>query len=488
MSTTESNDDVSRRDFITGVGLTGAGVATGLSYFFSKDNIPRPTADPVKIGIIGVGARGTALLRALLKCPGSEVRAICDKRKAKRDAATQLVKREHGELKSNFLATADYRKLLKDGDVEAVIIATPHYLHGPMAMDALEAGNDGKHVYCEKAMAFTIGECKDLYRAVTSRTGDRFRVFQVGHQRHYSKLYRKVHELVQGGRIGNVTAARAQWNRNDEIRRPCADPAHDRLVNWRLYSEYSGGLMSEFASHQIDVVNMLLETHPYAICGFGGHDYPRYNDDRDTSDNVHVVFDYRVDWKEDVQDDNGDWRFVKSGRKYPVRFDYMSIMTNQLLGPTEMIFGDEGTIEVTLAGGRFWKEAKMLRNQRKKDQGTDSTQTLQKEILLTGSTVAAVKAGVRPADADLEEEKDKTDWTQFVGRVPGAYDKQETLLALDSFLNCIRHSTDKQYIDKNLRANVKYGVWGAAPTIMANIAMREKRTVYWEEFFDGSEA
>lgn len=484
-------DDVSRREFISGVTLTGAGVATGLSYFFSRDNVPRPTRDPVRVGFIGVGARGGALLRAMLKVPGAQVLAVCDKRESKRTEAAQNIvnaARGAGQPPPELLVTDDYRKLIRndkaENAVDAVLIATPHYLHAPMAMDAIEAG---KHVYCEKAMAFTIGECQDLKRMVDENPG---LVFQVGHQRHYSKMYRKVRELVLGGRIGNVTAARAQWNRNDEIRRPCANPEDDRLVNWRLYSEYSGGLMSEFASHQIDVINMLLETHPHSICAMGGQDYPRYKDDRDTSDNVHVIFNYMANWREDRQNAEGEWEFVKTEKKYPVRFSYMSIMTNSLLGPTEIILGDEGAIEVTLAGGDFWKEAKVLRHPKKIAQGTDPTRTHQKEILLTGATVTAVKGGRRPPDLDLSQlvEHRRDDWVEYAGDLAGGHSPQETLRALDSFLDCIRNREKPGYLEENLRANVEIGLWGAAPTIMANIAMRENRTVYWEEFFDGKSA
>jgi predicted dehydrogenase len=487
MSANGSIDDVTRREFVAGVGLTGAGVATGLSFFFSKPTVPQPKKDAVRVGFIGVGARGGALLQAMLKVPGSEVVAVCDMRSEKRQQAEANVVREakasgRGEVK--VFKTDDYHKLLKDGGVDAVVIATPHYLHGPMAMDALEAG---KHVYCEKAMAFTIGECIDLYRMCKERPKQ---VFQVGHQRHYSKMYRKVRELVLGGRIGNVVGIRAQWNRNDEIRRPVDDPELDRLVNWRLFSEYSGGLMSEFASHQIDVANMMLETHPHSICGMGGQDYPRYKDDRDTTDNVQLVFNYLADWREDrskgIDPATGkeDWDFVRTGKKYPVRFSYMSIMTNSLLGPSEMIFGDEGAIEVTLGGGDFWKEAKMLRSPKKIAQGTNSERTHQKEILLTGSTVTAVEKGTRPPDEAVETPKEKTDWTQFV-TLQGEHSPQETLLALDSFLDCVRRYDQPEYLAEHLRANVKVGVWGAAPCIMANIAMRESRTVHWEEFFDG---
>src|SRR4029450_111243 len=81
---------------------------------------------------------------------------------------------------------SDYRRLLEDKDVEAVTVATPHYLHGTMAMDALQAG---KHVYCEKAMAYTIEENIDLMNLARSKPGQ---IFQVGHQRRYSPLYQRV--------------------------------------------------------------------------------------------------------------------------------------------------------------------------------------------------------------------------------------------------------------------------------------------------------
>jgi predicted dehydrogenase len=530
MSDTASRDP-SRREFIGGAALTTAGVATGLSYMLSKDNIPAPGyAEPVKLGFIGVGSRGGALLRAALRVPGAQVVHICDKREsmlvAKQDRILKWSQaswnRNHAarewaeeqtkagiDQKDWIKKSVDYKEVLSDPDVDAVVIATPLYLHGPMAIAALEAG---KHVYCEKAMAYSIGESKDIYRLATERKDSQ--VFQVGHQRHYSKMYKKVKELVRGGRIGNVTALRAQWNRNDEIRRPCEDPRLEKLINWRLYREFSGGLMSEFATHQVDVFSMLLDAHPTSVCGMGGQDYPRYKDDRDTSDNVHVVYTFMPRWRElaEVKKDGElvDYRFEPTDKRYPVRFSYMSIMTNSLLGPSELVMGDEGSIEVTLAGGDFWKEAKVLRRRDKIAQGTDPTDVYQKRITGAGGTIAAVKKGRPDADVALEipyDEKFKKDWSEFTGKVPGVggHSPQETLLALDSFLTNIRHqrgdTKPTQAVDAaegeaeaetkveppRVLANVKYGLWAAVAAEMANIAMEENRVVHWDEFFPPEE-
>jgi len=480
------SDEFSRRDFIAGAGLTATGALTGLSYFFSRDPVPRPEKTEVTVGFIGVGSRGGALLRSVLKVPGSRVVAVSDVNEEAVDAAVENIRERDGK-DSPVFTTDDYRELLKQ-DLRAVVIATPHFMHGPMAIDALEAG---KHVYCEKSMAFTIGECLDLYRL--AKELEKKQVFQVGHQRHYSKLYRKVRSMVFEGAIGNVTGIRAQWNRNYPEVRPCSDPKLERLVNWRLYSEYSGGLMSEIASHQIDVANLVLAqpfrpgeppriAFPHSVCGMGGLDYPPYKKQkgRDTTDNVHVIFTYLVPFRERRTTADGKWEFTETGEEYAVRLSYMSIMTNELLGPSELILGDEGSIEVSLGGGDFWKEPKALTNPANIAEGTNPGSTHQKTILKTGATIAAVKKGLRQPDLELLVEKDRTDWSEFVGKVSGEHSPQETLLALDSFLDDIRKcESGRQY---HVAANVEVGLASAAAAIMGNIAMREGRTVYWSEF------
>ncbi len=495
-----ADDGVDRREFIGSAALTTAGVvAAGISAFqFSQKEPPPDTSklvgNKVRLGFIGVGRRGGALLRSAVQVPGNDVVAVCDLQEGARNAAKRDVEKAYkaGNQLADVRLFEDYHELLKDENIEAVFIATPQYLHGPMALDALEAG---KHVYCEKALALTIGENRAILNAVKKRGSQ---VFQVGHQRHYSPLYRKVAELVHGDRIGDVAAIRAQWNRNDLVRRPCADPALEKIVNWRLYSELSGGLTTEFASHQIDVANWLLGTHPDSVAGFGGVDW--YEDGRDTEDNVHIIFNYKVPvakrnaygelvYKDGENGTDLEYEMEPDGRvkRRDVRFSYMSVMQNAHLGPSELILGQYGTLEVSLQGGEFFKEKKARIDKNRQKEGTNPRRALQKKVLVSGSTVDPTTAGIprKKGDPLKSEVREGERWVDFTGNVAGAYDKHETMLAIHGFLQSIRTArTDPaSYSYEQVPANVAVGVWGAVPALMANIAMREGRLVHWSEFF-----
>ncbi len=513
MSDANTNDSsLSRRNFLGGAALTSAGVAVGLSAYYTnwKEKGPdlseyRREENQVRIGFIGVGNRGGSLLRTALQVPGAIPVAVADVQAAKRRGAAKDIKarmeRKLGRKDFAVQEADDYRRLLDNKDVEAVVIATPHYLHGPMAIDAVEAG---KHVYCEKAMAFTIGENQDLYNMV--RRGDRKGadgtsdlVFQVGHQRHYSPLYNRVVDMIQDDHIGDIAAIRAQWNLNDEIRRPAADPAQEKIVNWRLYSEMSGGLTTEYATHQIDVVNWFLGTHPDSVCGYGGVDWYA-EDGRDTHDNIHLIFNYKVpvvarDAYGRVKKDGDAAVYERDDKGQTktrnVRFMYMSIMENAQLRASEMILGRYGSIAVSLAGGEFFKEKKSRQDPYRIAEGTNPARAKQKDILATGATVdpsTASLGGVRgdPISGDVMDEEGRDDrhhWTRFIEPIKGAYDKVETLLAMESFADCIKLSRQGKDFSGKLGADVEVGMWSAVPALMANIAMREQRTVYWDEFF-----
>jgi predicted dehydrogenase len=503
----DPDPNVSRREFIGSATLTTAGVAAGLSFYFSRphrndDEVARLEKEEnrVRLGFIGVGNRGMSLLRSALQVPGCRAVAVADVRESQRAEAVKDIKASRekaGEPDVKVESYDDYRRLLDSKEVEAIFIATPHYLHGSMALDAIEAG---KHIYCEKAMAYTIGENQDIHDRVTAgaRTADgHLLVFQVGHQRHYAPLYRKVKEMIAMDVIGDVVAIRAQWNSNDPVRRACPDPAEEKLINWRLYSEFSGGLTTEFASHQIDVANWILGTHPDSVCGLGGVDW--YADGRDTHDNIHLIFNYKMPVVErdgrgrpKLAADGKTWLHRKDGERTlyrNVRFDYMSLMQNEHLRASEMILGTTGTIEVSLTGGgEFFKEKKALSDDNRIAEGTNPKRSHQKRILKTGSTVDPNQASIRrPSGEPIRGEKDKTHWVQYTDAIHGAYDTHETLLAISGFADSIRRSREGKDFKDTLAADVEVGLWGAVPSLMANIAMREERTVHWSEFFPASQ-
>ncbi len=264
-----------RREFISKSGLASAGIVAGtstlgaISKTFNSNNM-------INIGIIGSGNRGSGLIPILKNVEGVNVAAVCD---------TIPFRLEQGVSKTENKAKAysNYKRLLDNKNIDAVLISTPFNTHASIALDALDAG---KHIYCEKTMAKGFkGINVLLEKASHSKT-----IFQTGHQYHSSRLYKRVVDLIKAGEIGKITAFECQWNRNGNWRRRVPDPALERAINWRMYREYSGGLVAELCSHQIDFVHWVLGENPKKIMGTGGIDY--WKDGRETFDNIHLLFEY----------------------------------------------------------------------------------------------------------------------------------------------------------------------------------------------------
>ncbi len=218
-------------------------------------------------------------------------------------------------------AYSDYRRLLDDKYVDAVIVSTHFSEHHPVVLAALDAG---KHVYCEKTMIKGITETREIFDAARNRPGQ---IFQTGFQYRTSPLYEAAARLIANGDIGQITAVNCQWNRNGNWRRPVPDPKWERQVNWRMYREYSGGLVAELCSHQMGSSDWVIGSELEHIQGVGGNDY--WKDGRETYDNVHVVTRY------------------KSG----VTATYTSQTTNSLDGFRISVLGRKGTVILTTRRG-----------------------------------------------------------------------------------------------------------------------------------------
>src|SRR5439155_1078338 len=162
-------------------------------------------------------------------------------------------------------------------DIEAVVIALPLHLHAPVAIACMNAG---KHVLCEKLMAWNVSQCKDMIRASDKNDV----VLNIGHQRHYSLLYAHALDVMKSGVLGEVRDKDGRLI-PDHIKdswRP-EIPKEDRaaleakikglgyesmeeLVRWRLYKRTGGGLMAELGSHQLDACSIFLgKVHPLAV-------------------------------------------------------------------------------------------------------------------------------------------------------------------------------------------------------------------------------
>jgi len=269
----------------------------------------------VRIGLVGVGSRGRLHLNHLLRTPGVEIVGLCDDYEPHLNAGLAMVKGAKG--------FADFRKMLEMPDLDGVLIALPLNLHSQFTIETMAAG---KHVYCEKSLAYTIEECQAVANAYRGSK----KVFQIGHQRLYSPSYLHALEVVKSGAIGGITQIRAYWHRNGNWRNPCPSPELEHRLNWRLYRAYSCGLMTELASHHMQVANWFLGAHPLSVVGYGSINY--WKDGRELYDNVNVVY------------------------KYPggVHVIFDSLISNRFYGMEVQMMGPKGTIESET--GRMFSE------------------------------------------------------------------------------------------------------------------------------------
>ncbi|PRX53849.1 Gfo/Idh/MocA family protein [Flagellimonas meridianipacifica] len=297
-----------RRDFITKTGLAASTVVCATSVF-SMGNI-HSANDTINIGVIGTGDRGGGLIPILNEIPKLRVTACCDTIPFRLRQGLSLSKRKTEGYE-------DYRKLLDNKQIDAVLIATPFSTHARIAMDAVDAG---KHVYCEKTMGKGYGATQNLVAKVQTSNV----IFQTGHQYHSSRLYNHVVNETRQGRIGKITAIECQWNRNGNWRRPVPDPKWERMINWRMYREFSGGLLAELCSHQLDFANWVLEDKPEKVMGIGGVDY--WKDGRETYDNIHLIYSYPKGVKATftclTSNAMGDYKIRVMGDKGSFTLDY----------------------------------------------------------------------------------------------------------------------------------------------------------------------
>ncbi len=305
-----------RRDFIIKGGLATTATIAGTSILSSMNN--NIESDTVNIGVIGTGSRGNGLISIINKIDGLRVAACCD-------VIPFRLKQGIKRVGSKSKAYSDYRKLLDNKDIDAVLISSTFNTHSQIAIDALDAR---KHVYCEKTMGKGIEGIKIMREKVEMSS----KIFQTGHQYHSSKLYMHVVELIKSGKIGQVLSFECQWNRQGDWRRKVPDPKLERAINWRMYREYSGGLVAELCSHQIDFVNWVLGSTPKKVMGVGGIDY--WKDGRETYDNIHLIYDY----------DNG------------VRAKFTCLTANAKDDYQIRVMGSKGTIILGYAKAWFYPE------------------------------------------------------------------------------------------------------------------------------------
>lgn len=309
--------EINRREFLKKISIA-AGSSIALASVpwlkvFGEDKVGVSASNKVRLGFIGIGDRGSALLKnvqAFEEMLNVEIAAICDDYEPNYQRA---IKFTNGKAKAFY----DYRELLDLKDIDGVIIATPLHEHAHITVDALSAG---KHVFCEKAMARNLDDTKLMYDTHLKTK----RILQIGHQRMFSPVYLESLKRIHNGEIGQISQIRANWHRAMNWRRPVPKPELERKINWRLYEEYSAGLFTELLSHQIQVANWINKTTPVSVFCNGSINF--WKDGREVYDNIACIYDYA----------DGS------------NFIYDSQNCNKHYGCEEQVLGSKGTMELEI--------------------------------------------------------------------------------------------------------------------------------------------
>jgi len=262
--------DVTRRDFLQTAGALTAAALTRPAQALANETI--------EVACIGVGGRCRKLMESLRTIPGVRIATLCDIWDHPIGLAKPLAD-------ARASVTRDWQAVLDDTSIDAVVIGTPDHWHAPLTLAACAAGKD---VYVEKPLTHDVAEGPALLEAARQHR----RIVQVGMQQRSMPHIIKARELIQAGHIGKVVRVHLSWNRNqDRFKR--ALPALDfasvdwkkflgnakdqpfdayRMLNWRWFWDFGGGIFTDLMVHWIDVAHWVLDVdHPDHAVSIGQH-------------------------------------------------------------------------------------------------------------------------------------------------------------------------------------------------------------------------
>lgn len=330
------SDDFKKKEILAELGISEKAPAV------LPKTILKKSKELIRLGIIGFGGRGEALMHAAgFAHPDWIERKKKDARENKLDKTLEAflsqedlnvvltgvcdvfdVRAERGIAASKNDIRPDggsgllkgakryrhYQDMLQSDDIDAVIIATPDHWHAQMTIDAVKAG---KHVYCEKCMTRTVDEAFKIAAAV-KKSG---MVFQLGHQGRQQESYIKAKQIAKKNILGKITLVETTTNRNSpggawvyEIHKEGSPETIDwkqfqgpaphrvpfsleRFFRWRCWFDYGTGLSGDLLSHEYDAVNQILELGiPKSAVASGGIYF--FQDGRDVPDVFQAVFEY----------------------------------------------------------------------------------------------------------------------------------------------------------------------------------------------------
>ena len=273
--------DFNRRDFLRSGSVATLMTMLGGVELLGQTNPgtegeSKSVKEKMKVGVIGLGAWGREILNTLGVVPEAEVAAVCDTYPASVRRAASLAPKA--------TQTEDYKTILANKDIKAVVVATPTHQHKDIALAALKAG---KHVYCEAPLAGTIDDAKAIALAAKAA---KQQVFQVGLQFRADPQRHFLVPFIRSGAIGTWLSARAQFHKKQSWRSTSPKPEREKELNWRLSKDTSTGLVGELGIHPIDQAVWFINAQPTAVSGFGT--LALWKDGRDVPDTVQAVLEF----------------------------------------------------------------------------------------------------------------------------------------------------------------------------------------------------
>ena len=259
-------DAMNRRQFVAGAAAAGGSILGA--------------NDRVLVGLVGCGGRGRYVARFMKEAPNVEFTAVCDVYETNRNSAREWAG-------PNARAYADFRKMLEQRDLDAVLVSTTEHWHAYVAVSAIEAGKD---VYVEKPLAHNVREG----RAIVTAARKYNRIAQAGTQHRSAPHFPEVAEIIQSGKLGEVRFVRV-WNYSNMFpngigRHPDSEPPAGLdwdmycgpaplrpfnrsrfLGSFRWFWDYAGGTITDFGTHRFDTVHQIMGVDkPKTVSASGG--------------------------------------------------------------------------------------------------------------------------------------------------------------------------------------------------------------------------
>jgi predicted dehydrogenase len=259
-------------------------------------------SDQIVLGVIGSGGRGTAVMTVFQMDPEVRVGAICDVYEPNLEKALAAAARMPGNQPKAY---RNYKELLDNKDLQAVLIASPEHWHHRMVLDALAAGKD---IYVEKPLCQAPEQGVELVEAEKRSKN----IVQVGMQRRSYDLFVEARKVVTSGMLGTVRMVRSWWLNNYLNEPPVTKldgkldweqwqgPAKrhpfnpNRFRNWRFFTDYAGGIVADQGAHIYDGIHMLMGAgYPQAVTAAAGKPH---KPGVETPESVVVIAEYPEDF------------------------------------------------------------------------------------------------------------------------------------------------------------------------------------------------